>query len=166
MSNLAEIEPVNGTVAERIKDDSVEVLNILIARKSKQIWDYFPITERKQILSSIASAVAQIAVTLNLAKVEMASSSNGSVVFQTRKVDQPSPTGAIEFEFIGELNITIPFITELKSVGTSRVESVYATAVLVKNLFPYLSFDYPINSHIFAVAIEGRKELPSKIRYV
>ena len=174
VSYLGQLEPVNGTVAQRLRLDTVQVFNLLLGDKSVRHWNYFHITERAQRSSRIYSTVGQIAASLNLAQRETPPSDTADpsvVVFQTKRCHWSTPKeDVIEFVFPGELNITIPFEGRQspRSDGQrQRVGSqVYATAVLIRNLHPYLSLDFPLNSHIFTVVIEDQRELRNTIRYV
>lgn len=146
---------ISKTMISGIRDNSVYILTTLLEKSN--ITNYFPITERTQVITDIYNSITSISQQLNFVQVN---SNFGSklVQFQTSTFGL---NDEINFTFGYQLNIKIPQL----NLTETKIENVSATAVLLQDLSGNFSFNYPINSQIFAIIAENESVKNRKIEF-
>ncbi len=147
---------INKTISLKFRDLSLNILDMLL--NETNVIKFFPITEKVQLINSIYKSIATLSKQLNFVNA-ISSYKSYFFHFQTNN-------------FFSNKNITFKFEKELyikiHSATLSKFDSndVFATAVLFKNMANYFSFDYQINSNIFAVIYENESITNQKIEFL
>src|SRR5699024_9517370 len=125
---------------------SLEVLQKLI--ENANIWQSLPISERSQHASDIYLAIEHLAELSNTKQLTNYISQN-QVKFMTTSFVVVNG-GNMELHFDEEFSFRIPF----DGLGFQPGETIFLSVALIRDLFPYLSYDYKMNSQILTVMIE------------
>lgn len=136
---------INETISLKFRNLSLDILDKLL--NETKVIEFFPITEKIKLMSNIHKSVATLSKQLNFVKT-VSSSKSHFFHFQTSNFFSNED---ITFEFENKLSIKI----FSKTFSNLDSDNVFVTAVLFKNMANYFSFDYPINSNIFAVIYEN-----------
>ena len=146
---------INETISLKFRNLSLDILDVLL--NESKIIEFFPITEKVQLITNIHKIIATLSKQLNYVNV-ISSYKSHFFHFQTNN-------------FLSNKNITFKFEKELfikihsKTLSKFDSNNVFATAVLFKNMANYFSFDYSINSNIFAVIYENKSITNQQIEF-
>ena len=148
---------INPNSAQSIVTHSVGILDILVDKPS--IWDNFPIFERVQHATDIYSAIGTLSVLINTKLIEKDFSKN-NVKFDTRSFEVVDGA-SMQYSFESEFSYEIAY----DGLGYKAGERIFATSALVKNLSPYLSMEYVVNSKIMSVVVQDQLQRKHDIWY-